>query len=375
MYGASRSFLRLTARSVANGITVKAVLPKSGPLVDALREAGVEVLILNPFPLIERFAFKTPAGLIALLFNTPVSVRKICRLIKDFRPDIVHTNISIAFTPAVATRLTKTRHIWHIRETYVEFGFFWKIFRRFMVWGADRIIAISESVAEQFDEYGREKVRVIHNGYPQEEFVPVPESEIAAYKKRFDLAEDDAVIGLVGRIKYLRKGQEYLVQAAAILKDEFPHAKYLIIGSPFPGNEDHLERLNALISSLGLEKTVIYTGDAEEVKVAYAALDISIMGSCLPEPLGGVTIESMAMCKPVVGTNIGGTVEIVEDEVTGLLIPPKDPEAMASAIRRLLVNPDLREEMGRAGRARYEQFFEFDAFYNKLVGIYQEVRK
>ncbi len=372
LYGASRSFLRIVTRLVADGIEVKAVFPTTGPLQDALKEAGVDVEVMQPIPLIERFAFKSVSGFSRFLWATPVSVFRICRVIRLYRPDLIHSNLSTVFTPAIAARLCRIPHIWHIRETYVEFGLFWKIYRQFMAWGSTRIIAISHSVAEQFHGKCKNKVVVLHNGYPKEEFEPVPVEKVQAFKDQFGL-KNELLVGLVGRIKYVRKGQEYLVEAASILKPQFPNVKFLLIGSPFPGNEVHLTRLQELIAKLNVDDCVVYTGDADDIKAAYSALDISVMASALPEPLGGVTIESMAFEVPVIGTNIGGTIEIIEDEVSGILIPPRDPAAMANAIARLLEDDELRRRMGIAGRKRFEEKFEFKPYYKKILKLYEEV--
>ena len=372
LYGASRSFLRLNSRLVKDGVVVKAVLPQTGPLYDALLENGIDVQILHPFPIIERAAFKSAVGVLRLIFNTPVSVIRISRLIREFKPDVIHSNLSVLFTPAIAARIKGVPHIWHIRESFAEFGFFWKLYRRFMVWGADRILSVSGPIADQFEGRLRDKVLVIHNGFPKSEFEPVSSERIRAFKSSFSL-ENEPLVGLVGRIKYVRKGQEYLAQAAALLKEQYPDVKYLIIGSPFPGNEEHLERLLHLVDELGVAEKFVFTGDVDDIKAAYGALDISVMASGLPEPFGGVTIESMALGKPVVGTAIGGTVEQIDDGGTGILVPPRDPNAMADALDKLLADPALCQQMGKSGRLRFEECFEFEPFYKKMMKTYSEV--
>lgn len=374
LYGASRSFLRLTSRLVKDGVWVKAVLPQSGPLHTALMRADVEVSVMDPFPIIERTAFKSARGLVRLFFSTPISIARVCRLIRDFKPDVIHSNLSVLFTPAIAARIKHIPHVWHIRESYAEFGFFWKLYQRFMVWGADQIISVSSPIAAQFEGHLRETVQVIHNGFPKSEFEPVPLERVKRFKAKYKL-NDETLVGIVGRIKYVRKGQEYVVQAAARLKDRFPGVKYLLIGSPFLGNEDHLERLQRLINELDLEDRIVYTGDVEDVKAAYASLDISVVASGLPEPFAGVTIESMAMGKPVVGTRLGGTIEQIEEGVTGLLVPPRDANALADALATLLDNPERCQQMGRAGHHRFLNHFEFEPFYHKVCAVYEEVTR
>jgi glycosyltransferase involved in cell wall biosynthesis len=113
----------------------------------------------------------------------------------------------------------------------------------------------------------------------------------------------------------------------------------------------------------------------EDPRPAYAALDGVVLASARPEPFGGVVVEAMAMGKPVVGTAIGGTVEQIEEGVTGFLIPPNNPVAMAEALARLIADPALRARMGAAGRQRFEARFGFEEMYRRLLGIYGEVRR
>jgi glycosyltransferase involved in cell wall biosynthesis len=104
-----------------------------------------------------------------------------------------------------------------------------------------------------------------------------------------------------------------------------------------------------------------------------SALDVVALPSALPEPFGGVVIEAMALGRPVVGTNAGGTPEQIDDGVTGHLVPPGDPPALAEAIGRLLADRELRERMGAAGRSRYLERFEFERFYGTMTAVYQEL--
>ncbi|MER3329317.1 MAG: glycosyltransferase family 4 protein, partial [Candidatus Kapaibacterium sp.] len=118
---------------------------------------------------------------------------------------------------------------------------------------------------------------------------------------------------------------------------------------------------------------VIFTGGVDDIKAAYKALDISVLTSCLPEPFGGVVIESMALGKPVIGTSIGGTIEQIEENVTGFKVPPGDHIRLAEALNKLINSEDLRVNMGINGRRRFEEKFEFENFYNQLTGVYKRL--
>jgi glycosyltransferase involved in cell wall biosynthesis len=133
--------------------------------------------------------------------------------------------------------------------------------------------------------------------------------------------------------------------------------------------------LQNLATQLGVSDRIVYAGDVDDVKAAYAALDISVLPSALPEPFGGVVVESMAFSKPVVGTRIGGTVEQIEDGVTGFLVEPDNPEKLAEALEKLLRSGQLRLRMGENGHSRFINLFEFENFYGRILLLYSELIK
>ena len=213
------------------------------------------------------------------------------------------------------------------------------------------------------------KITVINNGFPMDEF------DVDQPRLRADLREklglgDAFVVGCVGRIKFVRKGQEILVQAAALLEAKGIHAKYLIVGTAFPGNEEHLTRLRTLVQELRLEHCVVWAGEMSDPRPAYAAMDVLVLPSAQPEPFGGVVMEGMAMGVPVIATNIGGSVEQVADGVTGFLIPPADPAALAEKIEILFHDPAMRARMSAAGPARIVSSFSIDDMVRKFERLY-----
>ncbi len=373
LYGSSRSLLRLTSALVRDGDQVYVVLQEAGPLKGALESAGIKVIIMPELPTLHRSRLRSPSGLIRLLSDSMVARRSMLALMNRLQPDLVHTNSATVFPVAgMCARRLNIPHIHHTRELFHEFGIVWRMYRKLLQRYSDRILCNSEAVARQFP--ASSEVFRLYNAYPVAECQAVTEEEIRGFLRRYKLG-GNLLVGVIGRIKLKRKGQETFVEAAAILRNEFPSVKYLIIGAPFPGNESHLIQIRDRIRQLGLEQYVELTGEIENPQVAYAALDIVVMASGTPEPFGLVTIEAMAAGKPVVGTAIGGTPEIIEDHQTGLLIPPNDPEAMAKALGELLRDPARREEMGRQARRRFLERFEFDSFYRALRQHYREVRE
>jgi glycosyltransferase involved in cell wall biosynthesis len=372
LYGASRSLLRLSSRLVSEGSRVIVLLPYDGPLHAALVASGVTVLIDSTLALVTRGRVRQMRGGLALLFDLARSVRHLRGVIREFRPDVVHTNTAIILSSGIAARLENLPHLWHVRESFAEFRLLWTIYQWFMYFFASRVICVSEAVRQQFVSFIRHrKTLVIHNGIPSSEFGSVSVDRVQQFRSSYGL-EGFFLVGVVGRLKMVRKGQDTFLKAAALLKADYPDVRFVLIGSHFPGNENHTTALLRLGKELGIENRVVYTGDVPDIRAAYAALDISVLPSEQPEPFGGVVIESMAAGKPVIGTMVGGTCEQIEDEETGLLVPPGDPESLARAIRRLLDDDTLRSKFGEAGRLRYEQKFEFELFYKQMEAIYSQ---
>ncbi len=370
LYGASRSLLRLASRLVRDGNEIVVALPDDGPLISALKTTGVDVRILPDMAIAERKSFASWAGRLSLPAATLASKKSFVKLIREVKPDIVHTNSSVILSSGWAASSEKVPHIQHVREFYSDFGKLWPLYRWWLHRYASYVVCVSEAVAAQFEN--RNSVIVFHNGFPRDEFPPVKIECGLRFRARFGIPVDAPLAGVVGRIKLKRKGQETFIAAAALIHDRFPDARFAIIGSPFAGNEDHEKELRRFAGEHGISDRVIFCGECDDMGAAYSALDIVVLASGTPEPFGGVVIEAMANGRAVIGTDIGGTREQIANGTTGLLIPPDDPFAMSKAMARLFSDPKYREEMGDAGQQRFLQQFEFEPFYEKMTGLYRE---
>lgn len=372
LYGASRSLIRLTSRLTSDGNDVLVVLSEDGPLYKELIKLNVKCII-KEFTVISRQNLKGLRNFVKFIVHIIPNLYSLSKLVKQFKPDIIHSNTALIITPAFVSMLYRVKHIWHIREFFSEFSKIWFLLQWFHYFFSDRIICVSHAVAIQYCSFiKRNKIQVIHNGFPSSEFEEISNDRIETFKNTFQL-NGYFLMGVVGRIKFQRKGQEVFIQAAKLLIDKYKNVKFLIIGSAFPGNEIHSEKLIKLINELQMQDHVIITGDVADIKAAISALDVSILPSGLPEPFGGVVIESMALGKPVIGTNIGGTIEQIVNNETGFLIPPNEPQALANAMENLIINSKLSVSMGLNGRKRFLNVFEFNLFYNKISSLYKSI--
>lgn len=367
LYGASRCMERVFGRLAANGYEIHAVLPERGPLVALLEARGIQVHLHPGVTILDRGQLKSVAGCLRFLVFLPASVLFLVRLILRLRIDVVHTNSVVLPSPAIAALVTRRPHVWHVRELLQEFGPFWGPYQRFVYYLSSAIVAISCCVRDQFERGFRDKIQVIYDGVDDSTGVPDP-ARVKAFRSTFP--PDADLVGVVGRIKWHRKGQEVLVRAASSLRERHPRSRYVFVGTPSPGNEDHELRLRDLITAHGLDDVVKLAGEVEDTASVFAALDIAVAPPVQPEPFGCVVLEAMAVGTSVVGSRAGGIAEQIVDRETGLLFTPGDSEDLARELDRLLSNPDLRERLAKAGQLRAESHFQLETTTREMTELF-----
>lgn len=374
LYGASRSLYRLAKGLVADGHELLVLLPGGGPLHDALAGEGIDVRVHPRMPILSRHRLKRPLDPFRLAADLFVSEYQIRSIIREFRPDVLHANSAVVLSGGIAAFLSGVPHIRHFRESFAMFPqWLWRLYRAYVQVLSTRVVCVSQAVADQFGPAGSNPhVLVLHNGIPLQEVAEVERDETIRVRQRWK-PDGHLLVAVIGRIKCPDKGQDVFVKAAALLKKDFPKTRFLIIGTPFPGNEHHRTLLEQLIDQEGLQEHVLFAGELANLYPAYACTDIVVMPSGLPEGFPGVVVEAMASGVPVVGTTAGGTREQIEDGITGYLVPPGSPVQMADALRRLLESDSRRAAMGEAARRRYLERFEFDRFYRAMLDVYRGV--
>ena len=175
-----------------------------------------------------------------------------------------------------------------------------------------------------------------------------------------------SIVGMLARFDEV-KGHETLLDAAALLKDAFADLRVRCAGEG-----DLLERLRWQLKPAGLEGAVDFPGHARDKWGFIASCRIATTPSLGSEAVSRATLEWMAAGRAVVASRVGGLPDLIEDGVTGFLIPPGDASALAEALSRLLLDPARASEMGRAARRRWEQLFSLKPFYESTQQAYDE---
>jgi glycosyltransferase involved in cell wall biosynthesis len=238
-----------------------------------------------------------------------------------------------------------------------------------------RVIPMTGAVAELFRGGAGlpEHVEAIPDGIDLAEFHPRVSG--ARIRRELGIAGEVPLVGFVARLDPW-KGADVFVRAAALVARERPEARFLVCAGPVPGYEGYAREVKGLAAALGLGERMVFTDwryRLDDIPEVMAALDVFVHTSVRPEPFGLVLVEAMATMKPVVAANAGGVPEVVEDGVTGLLVPPGDAAAVAAAVLGVLAEPGRARAMGAAGRARAEARFEVGAYAARIQAVYASI--
>jgi glycosyltransferase involved in cell wall biosynthesis len=231
----------------------------------------------------------------------------------------------------------------------------------------DLSIAVSQGVKDYLlKECGLDpaRVRVVHNGVDIAAIDAArPGSEV---RRVLGLPDEARVLGLVGRLDHWGKGHRELFEAMALLKDRHP-CQALIVGG---GRRE--DEVGALAASLGLADAVHFLGQRQDVPDLLHAMDIFVLPS-YSEGVSLALLEAMAAGLPVIASRVGGLPEVVEDEVTGLLIPPRDAAALARALTRLLGDPAWAKALGDRARRHVRENFSLERLGREINEIYEKL--
>lgn len=231
----------------------------------------------------------------------------------------------------------------------------------------DRFIVVSDSLKNQLvQEHGinPDKISRIYNGIEIDQYSPENlDADRKRIREEFDTDENTHLVGAIGRLAW-QKGFDYLINAVPGILKYHPNTKFLIAG------EGPLEkRLRAQGARLRVSKSLIFTGFRNDIKEILSAIDILVIPS-LQEGFPMITLEGMAMEKPIIGTEISGIKEQIEDNESGLLVRPGDTDALAEIIIRLLDTPDYARELGLNGRKRVKNDFSIQKMLAETEKIY-----
>jgi glycosyltransferase involved in cell wall biosynthesis len=293
-------------------------------------------------------------------------VPRIRRIIGAFRPDLIHlhSRIGADVMGGVAGRLSGIPVVHSRRVDNPEPS--WLVGLKYRL--HDRVIAISEGIGNVLLSEGlpAHKLRVVRSAVDTAAFNrPCDRTSV---RERLGVPADARLIAVVAQL-IPRKGHRFLIQALPTLAKDFPSLQVLFFGQ---GQEQgHLE---TQIMETGLKDRVRLCGFRDDLPEILPCLEL-LVHPATREGLGVSLLQAASAGVPIIASRAGGIPEAVRDGVNGLLVPPENPEALGHAVGRLLRDPGLSRELGRAGRALMEDEFSIDAMIEGNLAVYRELAR
>ncbi len=377
LYGAELCLLNLVANLDKDRFLPIVALPENGPLKQKLEGLNilVEVVPLIRSWLTRRNGIQRLLYFLAVMPFIFVSTWQLKQIVARHKVDLIHTNSLVIISGALAARISGVPHVWHARELLIPetvFNFFLgphialSVIKRL----SNRVIAMSLGVRQTFCQQSNcSKVVVVYDGLEFETF----ESSHAqtSIRSQLNIPDDTLLVGEIGRVTEI-KGYEDLVRAAVAVKKAIPNVTFIGVGGKSRSDAVYEQKILKLINSYNLQDSFKLIGYRDDVSDIMSALDLLVLPSH-SEAFGRVLVEAMAAGKPVIGTTVGGIPEIIEDGVTGLLVPPGSPDNLAQAIIKVLQDLDLARRLGAAGRQRAKTRFSPKRYVAEVQKIYEEL--
>lgn len=337
------------------------VLLQGGPLVDDLRRFAPVVTI--------------PTGRLRHLGQGVGAVRQLARLFVEQHAAVVHCHGTGAqLYGGLAARVARVPHVFHVHDAPTRRPVPQGLLERaaFRI-PADAVVAISRYVASRLPRRLRARVHVIPNGVEVPDEGAAGAVEATAIRRRFGWPAACPLVVWCGRLQRW-KGTHVFLDAAASIARIAPDVRFLVVGGTLfglePGYEVELRRQHR---RLGLGDTLVFAGQQADVTPFLAAATLLVHCAVRPEPFGLVLLEAMALGVPVVAAAAGGVLEIIEDGVSGVLVPPGDREVLARTVLDLLRDPARCQRIGRAGRIRVTAEFSAARMTRAIEELYRGV--
>ncbi len=300
---------------------------------------------------------------------------QIRRLIRDNNTDILQ---SYMFNPnlmaSLVTWVPFKKHI--LITTRRDMGYWhqkhhWWLYR-FMNIVTKKVIAVSEQVRRKSikkEGLNPDKIITIHNGISNTKY-DGQEAEGDLLRKKYNITEDEFVIGILAALRP-EKRHDVFIEAAKIISDKIQNVRFMVVGE---GYEETAKNIDRLLEKYNLKDKFVLTGKLTNVIPALSAFNISILCSD-SEGMSNTMLESIAMGKAVVATAVGGNIEVIENNINGILVAPGSPDEIAAAVLDLYQDQEKRLKIQAQARKTAREKFEItriikqlEATYGQLVG-------
>jgi len=329
-------------------------LVEGGEIAEELKEKGMPVRIIG------KRSYYNLSNILLLAY-----------LVRRENFHIIHTHgyFASTFGRLAAILAGVPVMITHVHSTYYEYGKRNLMIERFLSFFTDNVICVSKAVQRfvvEKEGIRESRTSVIYNGisFP---WNGLSSEDRKAKRASVSVSSQDVVIIEVASLT-ANKGHHFLLNAFQQIYKKNPTIKLIIVGDgPLQST------IQEEAKKLGMESAVIFTGQRKDVYELLAMSDIFILPSMIREGLSIAMIEAMAMGLPVIGSNVGGIPELIEDRVSGFLVSPGDTDQLARIIDLLATEQDLRKRLGQQGKRIYEEKFTLPRMVQQIEALYDHL--
>ncbi|MBO5142556.1 MAG: glycosyltransferase [Clostridia bacterium] len=303
------------------------------------------------------------------------AIGKIKKIIVKEKPDIVHTHASLSARIAAKLygkcKIIYTKHCDFPISSVYKYSLVRRINRIINETLTHKIIATSELAKQNLMKQGLSEnlIETVLNGV--DGFKQISEEEKQSLKQKYEIKDDEIVIGYLARIEEL-KGHKYLIEAANIIKNEKTKRKFKIL---LMGSGSYEEKAKELVKELALEDMVIFTGFINDVEKMLNIVDVQINASYLSETTCLSLLEGMSLGVPTVATKCGGTPKMIEEWENGLLVEKADSKALAEGILKIIENKEKYEHMKEVSKRIFKERYTSKVYASNIEKIYESMVK
>lgn len=294
------------------------------------------------------------------LSNMIKMIPKVVEIIKNEKIDVVHARSRVpAWIAFFAARKTNTVFITTAHGHYSK-----HFFSRIMGWGK-LVITPSNVIARHMcDSFAvaHERLRLIPRSVDLEKF---------KFRAPKDKTKEIFNIGIIGRITPI-KGHLYFLKAMARVIRLIPRIRIWIVGDASASKQAYKEEVRIMVRRLGLSHCTEFLGVQKDIPAVLSNLDLLVLSSVVPESFGRVIVEAQASGVPVVASKVGGVVDIIDDQVNGLLVPPADPKSLAKAVVKIARDPHFALRLANNAYKKVKQKFNVELMVKRTLDVYKE---
>ena len=367
--GGERVLLNLSENLRNRGHDILVACPTYGPLIEVLKEEGIQVKIIaikKTYDLMAAFRLRN------LIVHEGVQILHthgmLANIVGRIASKMARIPVSIS-----TVHLTRQLSTGERAENICQWlkGRYYRLLDNFTAGFSDRVIAVSESVKQDLISQGvsSEKIVVIKNGIECEGYQsPLDVENQQANKKKELGIGNGPVVGTITRFYKQKDVQTFLYAISDVIRD-YPNLRCLIVG-----DGEQRRELEDMSTRLALHENVTFLGYREDAREILDLFEIFVLSS-LWEGLPLVVLEAMAASKPVIATRVAGTAEAVVDGKTGILVPLRDSKRLAESIKTLLRDQKLAQKMGEAGRRRAHRHFRVERMVDETEKLYLDLMR